>query len=298
MAGDVAHTTRRLELPVPYDAARLFSFLATRAIPGVESVDQLGDQWCYRRSMRLPNGPAVGEIVAVDGAVQQSITSLDSRDDPDAALDALAQVLDLDSAPSLVDDALRAHPETRALITARPGLRVPRAVDRAEVAFRALVGQQVSVAAASTTCGFIAEAYGDLLPRALRTGTIERLWPTTDNLAALDPATLPMPRTKATAVATLAAALRDGAVDLSLPGPDVRPQLVALKGIGPWTAGYVSMRACRDNDVLLDGDLIVRRGAELVGLPGDPRRLRAAGERFAPWRSYLTRHLWQAYAAN
>ena len=296
MARGVAHTTREITLPRPYDADRLFAFLAGRAIPTVETVEHLRDGWRYRRSIRLPAGAALGEITATDGAARITVQSLNDRDTSDA-LDALERVLDLASAPSLVDDALRGHPESRDLIEQRPGLRVPRAADRPEVAFRALIGQQVSVAAASTTCGFIAAEYGDRLPPTLCTSEINRLWPSPAVLASLDPATLRMPRAKATAVTTLAAALRDGEVDLTLPGADVRTQLLTLKGIGPWTAGYISMRACADDDVLLDSDLIARRGAGLIGLPSEPRALRAAGERFAPWRSYLTMHLWSAYAA-
>ena len=296
MARGVAHTTRQITLPAPYDVDRLFAFLASRAIPAVETVDRSSEGWRYGRSLRLPGGPGRGEITTVGESVQITVHTLEDRDIPDA-LDALQRVLDLDNAPALVDEELGRLPATHALVAARPGLRVPRAADRAEVTFRALIGQQVSVAAASTTCGFIAAEYGESLPAPLQTTQLSRLWPSPIVLAALDPATLPMPRAKAIAVTTLAAALRDNAVDLTAPAPDVREQLIALKGIGPWTAGYVSMRACGDNDVLLDGDLIARRGAGLIGLPTESRELRVAGEQFAPWRSYLTMHLWQAYAA-
>lgn len=301
MAEGVAHITREIALPVPYDADRLFAFLAGRAIPGVETVERLAGGWRYRRSLRGATGPALGEITVADGAARITVRSPADHNADDVALgalDALERVLDLGPSPALVDGALLQQPETRDLVTQRPGLRVPRAADRSEVAFRALVGQQVSVAAASTTCGFIAERFGDELPATLRAGRIDRLWPSPAVLAALNPAALPMPRAKATAVTTLAAALRDGDVDLTLPGAEVRPQLIALRGIGPWTAGYIAMRACGDSDVLLDADLIARRGAELVGLPSAPRALRHAGRRFAPWRSYLTMHLWSAYAAR
>lgn len=286
-----------MTLPRPYDAPRLFAFLASRAIPGVESIQVDTQQWCYRRSLRLPHGPGLGEIRVVQGHAALTAQTLHAADG-DAALGALERVLDLAPTPSKVDISLSRHALVRSLIRERPGLRVPRASDRDEVAFRALIGQQVSVAAASTTCGVIAEQYGEDLPTALRSTDVVRTWPRNATIASLDPQQLRMPHTKAAAVVALATALRDGRVDLTQAPSTVREQLVSLRGIGPWTAGYVSMRACDDNDVLLDGDLIVRRGAMMIGLPERPRALRSATDSLSPWRSYLTMHLWQVYAAR
>ncbi len=286
-----------MALPRPYDAPRLFAFLASRAIPGVESIQVDEQQWRYRRALRLSRGSGLGEVHVAQGHARLTARTLEAADG-EAALDALERVLDLAPTPSQVDAELSRHASVRSLIGERPGLRVPRAADRDEVAFRALIGQQVSVAAASTTCGVIAEQYGEDLPLALQSSDVVRVWPRNATIASLDPQLLRMPRAKATAVVTLATALRDGRVDLTQAPSTVREQLVSLRGIGPWTAGYVSMRACGDNDVLLDGDLIVRRGAALIGFPETPRALRAATDTLSPWRSYLTMHLWQVYAAR
>jgi len=189
---------------------------------------------------------------------------------------------------------LGADPLLGPLVAGAPGLRVPGAVDGAELAVRAVLGQQVSVAAARTAAGRLAAAYGERLERPR--GEVVALFPSAATLGALDPASLPMPRARAAALVGLCRALAAGELRLDPDGDReaARSALLALPGIGPWTAGYVAMRALGDPDVFLVEDLGVRHGLARVGGPSDAREARALAAAWAPWRSYASQYLWQA----
>lgn len=285
-----------IALPTPYDADRLFGFLASRAIPGVELARRTAAGWEYARSLRLDGG-AASMLLRQDGESVHVSGLLSDPDDRGDAVAAARRVLDLEPAPAEVDTALAAEPVTAPLVGERPGIRVPGAADGYELVVRAIVGQQISVARASAACGVITSEHGTALAAELAVDDgLTYLFPAPPALAAADPAALRMPRARGSAITAAAAAFASGEIDLGAEPATVRERLVALRGIGPWTAGYVSMRACGDPDVLLDGDLIVRRSAESLGMPGSPRKLSAYAERFAPYRSYLTMHLWAAYS--
>ena len=177
---------------------------------------------------------------------------------------------------------------------AAPGLRVPGSVDGGELAVRAVLGQQVSVPAARTGAGRLVAEHGEALARPR--GAVTALFPAPAALAALDPARLAMPRARARALVGLCRALAEGELRLH-PGADraeARRRLLALPGIGPWTAGYVAMRALGDPDVFLVEDLGVRHALSRLGGPDAPRAARALAAAWAPWRSYASQHLWQA----
>ncbi len=239
----------------------MLEFFATRAVPAVEEVAG----GVYRRSVRLSDGPAV-----IDGG----------PGDPHEARALWRALTDADAPTERIDALLGSDPLLDPLVRATPGRRVPGCVDPGEIAIRAVLGQQVSVAAARTQAARLVQRCGERLPRPVR--TITHLWPEPSALAALDPESLPMPRARGRTVVGLAAALADGL------DPRDREALLALPGIGPWTADYVAMR-CGDPDVLLDTDLGVRRGLKALGAPPDITR---HAERWRPWRSYAVQHLW------
>jgi AraC family transcriptional regulator, regulatory protein of adaptative response / DNA-3-methyladenine glycosylase II len=295
-----------MDLPfrAPLQARALLDWLAARAVPGVEEVDG----GTYRRSLRLAGGAGVVEVElggapsasgrgsrrADDGAVFRCRLWLDDASDADAAVAACRRLLDLDADPAAVAAVLGRDPLLGPLVAAAPGLRVPGAVDGAELAVRAVLGQQVSVAAARTAAGRLAAAYGE--PVALARGGVVRLFPSASTLAGLDPARLPMPRSRAAALVGLCRALAAGDLRLE-PGADrdqARRGLLALPGIGPWTAGYVAMRALGDPDVFLVEDLGVRHGLARIGGPSDQVEARELARAWAPWRSYASQYLWQA----
>jgi AraC family transcriptional regulator of adaptative response / DNA-3-methyladenine glycosylase II len=178
------------------------------------------------------------------------------------------------------------------LVRQRPGLRVPGSVDGDEIAIRAVIGQQISLAGAISLGGKLVARYGARSTAAASYDGPERLFPTSEALAAADPDGLPMPRARGRALVGLCRALADGDVplDRSADRADVRARLLALPGIGPWTADYVAMRALGDPDVFLPTDIGVRRA--LVDRGDDPSLAARAAERWRPWRSYGLMHLW------
>jgi AraC family transcriptional regulator of adaptative response / DNA-3-methyladenine glycosylase II len=200
--------------------------------------------------------------------------------------------VDADCDPVAVGDALGEDAVLARLVRARPGLRVPGHVDGDEVAVRAVIGQQVSVAGAATVATRLAERYGEPVVGADGTTGPTRLFPSAEALAAADPAELPMPRARGRALVGLCAALAGGDIrlDRSAERGDVRVRLLELPGIGPWTADYIALRALGHPDVFLPTDVGVRHAMTRLGL--DPRRAGDAAEPWRPWRSYALLHLW------
>jgi AraC family transcriptional regulator of adaptative response / DNA-3-methyladenine glycosylase II len=172
-------------------------------------------------------------------------------------------------------------------------VRVPGAVDGTEMAVRAVIGQQVSVVGARTVAARLSAAYGKPVTRT-DGGPVTHHFPTAEAIAAVDPSTLPMPRSRGRTLVALCTAVAEGRIDLDAGADRERTtaDLLALPGIGPWTADYVRMRALGDPDVLLATDLGVRRGLERLGAPGDARSAATRGHAWAPWRSYALMHLW------
>ncbi|GAB6939369.1 AlkA N-terminal domain-containing protein [Isoptericola variabilis] len=309
--GDVAAVRLELELPVrePFDARGVVAFLAARAVEGVEVADLSadGDDVRYARTLLLPHGPGAAEVMAGPGVGPGRVAvrlELASAADVSVAVARLRRLLDLDADPAAVDTALADDPALAPLVGRTPGLRLPGTVDPHEIVVRAIVGQQISVAAARTHLGRLAAGAGT--PYASAIPGLTRLFPTAAQVAAGAADHLRLPARSVATVVDTARALADGtlAVGVGDDGDALRAALVARRGIGPWTAAYVAMRVLRDPDAWLDGDVALLAGAAAagvdLGLPDDaPRAARSralAGhaERWAPWRSYAALHLWRA----
>ena len=292
----VAHAdglTVRLPLRTPYDATGTIAFLALRAVPGVEEGLENG----YRRSLALPRGGGVAELSPREDHVAATFW-LDDLRDLGAAIGRCRRLLDLDSDPHGILEWLGGDATIGRLVRAAPGRRVPGSVDGGELAIRAVLGQQVSVAGARTLAGRIVAAHGEPLRRPV--GAVTHVFPRPEALAAADPDGLPLPRSRAATLVRLCAALAAGEVELG-EGADRERSLaglLALRGIGPWTAGYVAMRALRDPDAWPAGDLGVRRALESLGAADPGRALERAGEPWRPYRAYATMHLWGALGAS
>jgi AraC family transcriptional regulator of adaptative response / DNA-3-methyladenine glycosylase II len=263
----------------------LLRFLAARAIPGLEEATGTS----YRRSLPLEHGNAVVEL-GLDGCELH----LDDERDRADALARCRRLLDLDADTERIDAALGRDSLLAPLVRRRPGLRVPRATDGFELAVRAVIGQQVTLAAARRTGARLVELYGR--PLVEPAGAITHLFPTPAAVAEVDSLELRMPRVRASALRAFARAVLDGALDLR-PGADpvaAAGVLVELPGIGPWTASYVCMRALGDSDAFPPGDAAVRRALERLGEDGRPAAAQRLAERWRPWRSYALMHLWRA----
>jgi AraC family transcriptional regulator of adaptative response / DNA-3-methyladenine glycosylase II len=275
----------RLAYRSPLHIPALLDFLELRALPGVE--ERSGST--YRRGLVLPHGSATVALTPADRWVSATLRLTDVRDLAPAVA-RCRRLFDLDADPDAVDATLGADPALSAAIQAEPGVRVPRAVDGFEMAVRAIVGQQVSVAGARTTLTRMIRAAGgfdggDLVG-----------FPAARVVADLPDNAFGMPVARRDTIRRLAEAVADGKIDLE-PGADREEsvaRLVELPGIGPWTAGYVAMRAIGDPDVFLPTDLAVRRGAAALGLPSTPKALEKHAERWRPWRSYALIRLWRA----
>lgn len=277
----------RLAFRQPADLDGVLAFLAQRAVPGVEEVDGR----TYRRSLVLPHGTAVVELTPAERWVAAVVRLSDPRDLA-TAVARCRRVFDLDADPEAVDSTLSDDEVLCALVEAAPGRRVPGAVDGEELAVRAVLGQQVSVAAARGLAGRLVAAYGKPLDAPV--GGVTHSFPTAAALAAVDPAEFPMPKSRQRTLHELTTRLADGRLHLD-PGADrddVDAALQEIPGIGPWTAGYVRMRALCDPDVFLPTDLGVRHALDALGLPSDPRSAAATAEAWRPWRSYALLHLW------
>jgi AraC family transcriptional regulator of adaptative response / DNA-3-methyladenine glycosylase II len=289
--GGAGRVGRGLELRLlarkPFDFALLHSYLAHRAVSGVE----IADDSTYSRSMRLPRGSGVVQLRGGEDCIWARF-ELDDLRDLGAATERVRRLGDLDADPIAADAALSADPLLRASVGKRPGLRVPGSVDGNEIAIRAVLGQQVSVRGASTAAARLTDLCGDQLKRPV--GEVTHLFPSAAAVAALDPASFAMPKSRARALIGLANELASGEIRLdgSQERQSVHEGLVALPGIGDWTAQYIAMRALRDPDAFLPTDLGVRRGLEALGLEGSPRAAAQNAERWRPYRAYALQHLW------
>jgi AraC family transcriptional regulator, regulatory protein of adaptative response / DNA-3-methyladenine glycosylase II len=283
----------RLPYRAPLDAEGAIAFLALRAVPGVEEVVD----GVYRRSLRLPHGSGIMELEPRDGHVRARYL-LDDLRDLSAAVQRSRTLLDLDSDPQAVVDVLGDDHLLGSLVAAAPGRRVIGHIDAHELAVRAVLGQQVSLAGAVTLASRLVTRCGEPLGRPL--GTVTHLFPSADALAAVDPERLAMPSSRRRALLGLAGALASGELVLD-PGVDrheARRRLLALPGIGSWTAGYVAMRGLRDPDAFLPTDLGVRHALSQLGADGPPTAAARLAESWRPYRAYALQHLWAHLTAT
>jgi AraC family transcriptional regulator of adaptative response / DNA-3-methyladenine glycosylase II len=280
----------RLAHRSPLAAGPLLEFLGVRAIPGIEAFDGRS----YRRSLRLPGGEGQVTLTAgaEDGAIG-AVFELEDLRDLTAAISRCRHLLNLDADPVAVDAVLGQDPLLGPLVASAPGLRMPGSVDGFELAVRAVIGQQVSVAAARTVAARLIRVAG----RPLRNPTlpVTHAFPEPEALADLAqrrPEAFPMPAARRRTIAALARAIAHPGADPQ----EVRAGLLELPGIGPWTAGYVAMRGLGDPDAFLAGDLGVRHALAALGAASDARGAAALAERWRPWRAYAVAHLWGSLA--
>ncbi|WP_304505691.1 DNA-3-methyladenine glycosylase 2 family protein [Cryobacterium sp. PAMC25264] len=311
----------------PFDGQGLLDFLGVRAVAGVERRTADG----YERTLRLPHGWATLQLAlagTVDSPAISCTARLSSLADLAPLVSRVRRLFDLDADAQAIDRALATDPALTGTVRRTPGIRVPGSLDADETLFRALLGQQVSVASARTALGRLTAALGDPLPgggepadpapggtapdSTAADGAAREhpapvdptlapalLFPTADRIAEHGREVLRGPAARIDTIVHVAEALASGELrlDVGESRNDLQARLIALPGIGPWTAGYVAMRVLGSPDILLTSDLALRQGAERLGLPARAGDLAGHGGRWAPWRSYAGMHLWRAAGA-
>jgi AraC family transcriptional regulator of adaptative response / DNA-3-methyladenine glycosylase II len=290
--------TLLLSYDPPYDWPGIVEFLAARAIPAVETVEP--DR--YRRTIEIDGQQGTIEITPATGrhALAATIRFPEVRALP-AIVGRIRRVFDLGADMGTITSQLATDPLLTPLIAARPGLRVPGAWDGFELSVRAILGQQITVGAARGLAARLVAAHGEPLrtgPEAAPPG-LTATFPRPDRLAsaAAEIAALGMPRTRATAVAALAAAASGdpGLFDVDRDVDAAVAWLTALPGIGPWTAQYIALRAFRDPDAFPAADIgLLRAAVGADGVRPTPAELLERAERWRPWRAYAAQHLWTA----
>ncbi|ULL11724.1 DNA-3-methyladenine glycosylase [Mycobacterium liflandii] len=281
--------TVSLRLPVrtPFAYQGVFGHLAAGAVPGCEEVRD----GAYRRTLRLSSGNGIVTLTPAPDHVR-CLLVLDDFCDLAAATARCRRLLDLDADPEAVVEALSGDPALSPVVATAPGQRIPRTVDEAELAARAVLAQQVSTKAARTHAARLVTAYGR--PIDDQGGTLTHTSPSVQDLAEIDPIHLAVPKTRQHTLSMMVDAIADRRVNLDA-GCDwtpAREQLLDIPGVRPWTAEVIAMRGLGDPDAFPVADLGVRLAAKQLGLPQRQPDLLDRSARWRPWRSYATQHLW------
>jgi AraC family transcriptional regulator of adaptative response / DNA-3-methyladenine glycosylase II len=286
----------RLPYRPPFAADPLLSFLGARAVPGVEDVHAA----MYRRGVQATDGGTA--VIAITPHADHGYVTVDSSvgdvshvRDLAAIVRGARRTFDLDADPQTIDAALTQDTKLAPFVRRTPGMRVPGTFDGFELLVRAIFGQQVSVAGARTSLGRFAKRFGTPLDPPGR--SVTHLFPTADRVADIPPEAFEMPRSRAEAIRRVAELVALGQLDLSgSASPEEALHILGdVRGIGPWTLAYVAMRALRDPDAFMVGDLGVRKGFETLGLPSGTNELLERAERWRPWRAYAVMHLWHTH---
>ncbi len=283
--------TLRLHYRPPFAGDALLNYLARRALPGVEEVVERR----YRRTVAFPRSKGIIEIEPAHGKDAVFIRlQLDDLSDLSLLVQRCRHLFDLDADPGAVAAVLSADPLLAPLVAACPGLRIPGAIDGFELAVRAILGQQVSVAGARTLAARLVTALGE--PLARTQGTLTHTFPLAQQIlnAELQLQKLGLTQARINALQALARAVVAGdlVLDRSADREQAEAQLLKLAGVGPWTASYIAMRALGDPDAFPVTDLGLRRAFERAGLSSDSRSMLVRAERWRPWCAYAAQYLW------
>jgi AraC family transcriptional regulator of adaptative response / DNA-3-methyladenine glycosylase II len=281
--------TLHLQYQPPLEAASLLAFLQRRATPGVEEVVN----GCYRRTVHLPGSKGRIELEPVEQTNSICLRLyLNDLSDLSILVQRCRHLFDLDAIPETIAAVLVADPLLAPLVRARPGLRVPGAIDGFELTVRAILGQQVSVAGARTLAARLVRASGEPLDRAH--GTLTHFFPTPYALAQSNFQGMGLTRSRITALQALAhAVVEEGlALDPAADRQQTITRLLQIPGIGPWTTSYIAMRAFGDSDAFPATDLGLRRAFEQLGQSSNTRNIEKHAELWHPYRAYAAHHLW------
>jgi len=272
--------TLRLPTRAPFDGAGLMTFFANHAVEGIETATNN----TLERAIRLPGGVATVLVQLSENGIICT-AQLAKISDVAPLVARVRRLFDLDADSHAIDLALANDPALAGSVSRVPGMRLPGSVDTEETLFRTLIGQQISVAAARTVHARVVRELGS-----------DGLFPTAAVLADSGAGVLRGPKSRIASILGVAEAIASGDLELSVSTPveEFTANLVAMPGIGPWTAGYMAMRVLGNPDIMLSSDLVVRQGAGELGIPDSASALTNYATRWAPWRSYACMHLWRS----
>ncbi|MEM9234620.1 MAG: AlkA N-terminal domain-containing protein, partial [Pseudomonadota bacterium] len=274
----------------PYDWQAILDFLRLRAITGVELVNDVE----YARVLQLEDTHGLVRVRHLpDHNALKVTTTLPRIELLPQVIARVRRVFDLGADPAAISDVLSRDPALARHVKKRPGLRLPGAWDGLEIGVRAILGQQVSVKAATTLVTRLVEKYGT---RTKDDKDLTHIFPAARILAEADLSGLGMTQRRIDAIAALArlAVERPELFDGGADPEELTSALIALPGIGPWTANYMAMRVARATDAFIEGDLVVRKSFSGEGDMISPRALAAHSAQWRPWRAYAVMHLWAA----
>ncbi|QBD83494.1 DNA-3-methyladenine glycosylase 2 family protein [Ktedonosporobacter rubrisoli] len=293
--GGEGKLTLRLQYRPPFEAGTLLSYLGQRAVNGVEEVKD----GCYRRTVILPASQGVIELEPMKkaNAVQLRL-QLTNLNDLSMLVQRCRQLFDLDMVPEMISNILAKDSLLTILVAQKPGLRIPGALDGFELAVRAILGQQISVAGARTLAGRLVAGLG--VPLEQPQSSLTHFFPSAQVIANADLQGYGLTNSRITALKALASAVAAGdlVLDRSADYEVTKEQLLKLPGIGPWTVAYIVMRVMGDPDAFPVTDLALRRALEHLGVNMSVRDLEAYAEAWRPWRAYATHYLWANLAAS
>lgn len=295
-ADSIAGFSFKLSYRPPYDWEHMLRFLELRAVPGVEAVINN----TYIRNFVLDGEPGVISIAHL--AAENCLASKIEISDPARLLtivERIKRIFDLTADPHEISRGLTSRDQPgdilRRLMVRFPGTRIPGCWDSFEIAVRAIVGQQISVAGATTVMGRLVQQYGATIPDASKCKSrLGYLFPAPEVLAELDINRLSMPRSRARAIKDMARAVVTGDIDFTDDFEILMRELKSIKGVGDWTAQYIVMRACGAPDAFLAGDLVLQKAfAQEMGKELSLRELEQTAEQWRPWRAYAAMLLWR-----
>jgi len=275
----------------PYDFRALLEFFARRAIPGIEDVDE----GCYRRHFIWQD--VAGTVRVTRQATGQRLTVSVDHPDPSCVADVrcrIRRMFDVDVDIDAVQARLRRDPRLRILLRRQPGLRRPGGWDGFEVAVRAVLGQQISVAAARTIAARLVQRCGAVA--GLPHGEYVRAFPDVRTLACADLDSVGLTGARINTLRAVARAVSDGSVGFhgDQPLSDFVQRWTGLPGIGAWTAHYIAMRTLDHADAFPAADLVLRKALSDGGVLIPVGQLEAMAEAWRPWRTYAVLHLWRS----
>jgi len=286
----------RLGYRPPFDFAAQLDFLRGRALPGVEQVDanayartiDIGQQGAWLRVAPWPDAEAALRL-ELHGVPPSRLMQVVAR---------VRRMFDLDADPQAIGAVLQGDPRLAPLCRSHPGTRIPSGWDGFEIAVRAVLGQQISVAAARTLATRLVQRFGAALDSPTEAG-LTRCFPTPQALVEADLDSIGLTRRRSETIRAVARALLDGRVDFRPERTldDFIARWTALPGIGAWTAHYIALRALGHPDAFPDGDLVLRRAAAAQGEALTSRQLDQQSQAWRPWRGYAVIHLWRAAAS-